>query len=96
MRGRPGKVTSSVKTRVAMHIGRGPQFPPQRPGGTTCDGNVIPSGQAEDDERIDRRSFYRLVPATVVRPRTSISGLASARRIAIASSCPGSQSMITG
>jgi hypothetical protein len=33
------------------------------------------------------------LPATVVMPRTSTSGLASASRSAIASSCPGSQSM---
>src|SRR5215207_3985122 len=36
------------------------------------------------------------LPATVVTPRSSISGLASARRSAIASSWPGSQSRIIG
>ena len=36
------------------------------------------------------------LPATVVTPTSSTSGLASASRMAIASSCPGSQSMMMG
>ena len=36
------------------------------------------------------------LPCTVVTPTSSISGLASASRSAIASSCPGSQSRMTG
>ena len=35
-------------------------------------------------------------PATVVTPRMSSSGLATASKSAMASSCPGSQSMMTG
>ena len=78
----------------------------------TCDATVssrvsgrsAPAATARSDRptRSSTRRAFAVVfssvwfPCTVVTPRTSSSGLASASSNAIASSCPGSQSRMTG
>ena len=72
--------------------------------GTRTSGRSAPaaSSRSERPTRSSTRSPFAVVlasgtlPATVVIARTSNSGLARASRIAIASSIPGSQSMISG
>ena len=70
------------------------ELPDQRPAAPAC---TATSGRPASSTTFSAFFVVRgsgTLPATVVMPSTSISGLASASRIATASSCPGSVSMM--
>ena len=103
--------TACIGTTAALDSGTGappsPSVPcttaASRPRGTTS-GRAAPAatGTSSRPASASTRSALRVVvssgrlPATVVRASNSTSGLASASRMAIASSTPGSQSMTSG
>ena len=94
--GRARRELGPVEAALAVDVGGDVGLAHERAVGARRDRHVGAAGELEHAQRVVGRLLERLVAVRVVTPTSSISGLASASRSAIASSCPGSQSRMTG